>query len=100
MELVQLCRPEQNADSSSLNLALPAREADGRLAPQAMNASELMYYYGAPLAHVVEYEDRLRMSRCEKIVRVGTRNRRAPLFGLDPASPVTAQATADRPGRP
>jgi hypothetical protein len=42
-----------------------------------MSASELMYFHGAPLAHVVSYEDHLRATRCERIVRVVTRGRRA-----------------------
>jgi hypothetical protein len=59
---------------------------DRRLA-QAMNASELMYFFGAPLAHVVDYEDCLRAARCDKTVREVTRSGRAARFYADVAIP-------------
>lgn len=73
MDLVPYC------DTASRRSG-PARTAPGpvelRLA-QAMNASEQMYFFGAPLAHVVDYEDRLRATRCEKTVREVARSCRA-----------------------
>ena len=40
-------------------LAEPVRDPD----TQHMLAAELMYFHGAPLAHVVAYEERLRARR-------------------------------------
>jgi len=45
---------------------LPLRDprlADPHLTPQGMTAAEQMFFLGAPLAHVVEYEKRLRVQR-------------------------------------
>ena len=68
------------------------------LAVPAMNASELMYFFGAPLAHVVDYENHLRASRCEKTFREMTRGRRALGF----PEPLTASPprTVNAGGRP
>ena len=45
---------------------LPLRDprlAESHLAPRGMTAAEQMFFLGAPLAHVVEYEKRLRVQR-------------------------------------
>lgn len=34
-----------------------------------MSASELMYFHGAPLAHVVEFEERERLARIARKAR-------------------------------
>ena len=81
MGLVQLHRLEQRACSGSASgKRQPVDRIGKTVAPHAMSASELMYFFGAPLAHVVSYEDHLRTSRCEKTIRVVTRSRRAPDF--------------------
>jgi hypothetical protein len=54
-----------------------------------MNASELMYFFGAPLAHVVDYEDHLRANRSEKTIREMTRGRRTPGFPAQLALPAS-----------
>ncbi len=87
MELVQLCRPEQQAGSGS------TRSVTGDSAPPDMNASEQMYFLGAPLAHVVAYEDTLRTARCEKTIRDGSRGRRPAGFPAQLASPLPISGT-------
>jgi hypothetical protein len=65
---------------------------------QPMNASEQMYFFGAPLAHVVDYENHLRASRCEKTIREISRGRRALGFPLPLALPALPENT-DAGGR-
>ena len=94
MELVQLCRPGRNAQPSSTHAFARARgDGDAQLS-QAMSASELMYFFGAPLAHIVEYQDRLRSTRCEKSFRAAARSRRACDFAAQLA--VAASTPAAR----
>ena len=94
MELVQLCRSGRNARPSSTRALAPASgDGDAQLL-QAMSASELMYFFGAPLAHIVEYQDRLRSTRCEKSFRAAARSRRACDFAAQlavAASPPAAR---------
>jgi hypothetical protein len=73
---------------------------DAPLAAQAMNASELMYFFGAPLAHVVDYEDHLRANRCERTIREMTRGRRAPGFPAPLVPPAASSGSADAGGHP
>ena len=78
----------------------PATTLDRAPASQPMNASELMYFFGAPLAHVVDYENHLRASRCEKTFREMTRGRRPIGFLAPLASPACPPNNADAGGRP
>ena len=96
MEVIH-CRLDPVAEQQSLALSRPHS-----LPPafQPMNASELMYFFGAPLAHVVDYENHLRASRCEKTIREMTRGRRTPGFPAPLASPACASGNADTGGRP
>lgn len=80
MGIFQFFRLGQNADGGSDDPATLEGSLDDTVAPEAMSASEQMYYFDAPLAHVVDYEDRLRMSRCEKTIRVVNRSRRPTHF--------------------
>jgi len=65
-----------------------------------MNASELMYFFGAPLAHVVDYENELRASRCERTIREMTRGRRALGFPAQLTAGAGPPEAADAGGRP
>ena len=90
MDLVPFCEPRPDPEAPP---SAPARAGVGpveRQLAQAMNASELMFFLGAPLAHVVDYENRLRASRCEKVVREVARSCRA--------LHLHAQCAADQPG--
>lgn len=57
-----------SASHSPTPACAPIGMVKRRLA-EAMNASEQMYFLGAPLAHVAHYENRLRAARCDKWVR-------------------------------
>ena len=88
MTLVHLRQPPQDRPSYSWSLVLPRRRGQGyALQDEAMNASELMFFFGAPLAHVVDYEQHLKAARYERAARESSRGRRAPYF-------LTAQAEA------
>ena len=51
-------------------LALPRPLGANRsLRAETMDAAELMFFYGAPLAHVVEYGDHLKAMRREQAAR-------------------------------
>ena len=67
----------------SWSLVLPRRpRPGGTLRPDAMNASELMFFFGAPLAHVIQYEEHLRESRREREFALARRTARF----IDPAA--------------
>ena len=90
MDLVPFYEPGRDSQSPS---SAPAGTGVGpveRLLGQAMNASELVFFLGAPLAHVVDYENRLRANRCEKVVREVARSCRA--------LHLHAECVADQPG--
>jgi hypothetical protein len=61
--------------SWTIELPRPARQGEA-LRPEAMSASELMFFFGAPVAHVVDYEEHQRASRRDKAVRALARSRR------------------------
>jgi len=85
MKSEELGGPSRAARSHSWSIVLPkpAQRAP-TLCPEAMNASELMFFFGAPLAHVVDYEEHERAVRQEKASRVLARSRRT----LDLAAPA------------
>src|SRR5688500_13709563 len=61
-------RPE--AARFAWSIVLPRPPKYGRaLGPEEMDVSELMCFYGAPLSHVVRYEEHLREQRAEKAAR-------------------------------
>ena len=87
MTVAQLRPPRRHAEPYSWTVALsrPAR-ADRTLHFEEMNASEQMFFFDAPLAHVVLYEDHLRQVRADKAARDLLRARRpfsftAPMAG-------------------
>jgi len=83
MEIAELHHPPRNADSYAWTLVLPRRAGPGKtLRPEQLNASEQMFFFGAPLAHVVRYEEHLKAMRHEKAARVAARSRRAPELTL------------------
>jgi hypothetical protein len=66
------------ARPQSWMIVLPKPGQHGaELRPETMNASELMFFFGAPLAHVVAYEEHERVSRQERAVRGFARSHRA-----------------------
>ena len=98
MELVPVCEPESGAAIRSPRPArAPLGPVERRLA-RAMNASEQMYFFGAPLAHVVDYEDRLRSSRCEKSIRDVARSCRALQLHPNAVLPPLVGATRQSEG--
>ena len=100
MEVIH-SRLDLTAENQSPAPTLSRFRPPGRTsASQPMNASELMYFFGAPLAHVVDYENHLRASRCEKTFREMTRGRRALGFPAPFASPARPPDTADAGDRP
>ena len=61
-------RPE--AIPRQWTIVLPRPPKFGRpLGPEDMNASEIMFFYGAPVAHIVRYEEHLKAQRAEKAAR-------------------------------
>ena len=81
----------------SWTLTLPCRPgANGSFPPEDMNASELMFFFGAPLAHVVRYESHLREMRHTKTVRHLARTRKARDFtsGMATLAPAPRAAGA------
>lgn len=48
---------------------------------QLMTAGELMYFYGAPLAHVVAYEEHWRLLRLKGLADAAMRNDRRRFGG-------------------
>ena len=74
MELVSSREPEHGAASSAAPPALTVIGPIELMLAKGMSASELTYFFGAPLAHVVEYENRLRAARSEKVVRAVARS--------------------------
>jgi hypothetical protein len=54
--------PNPNGRSWAIQLRRPS-DATGGLEPTAASASELMFFWNAPVAHVVEYEERQRLLR-------------------------------------
>jgi hypothetical protein len=68
--------PAGRSRALTIDLPKPARPG-AALRPEAMSASELMFVFGAPLAHVVDYEEHQRASRREKAVRALVRSRRS-----------------------
>jgi hypothetical protein len=70
MEVARLRRRSPDADSYAWTFALARPAGPGRvLRPEAMNASEQMFFFGAPLAHVVQYEDHLKAVRHERAAK-------------------------------
>ena len=54
----------------SWSVVLPhPRDRGRRSSAPALNASEQMFFFGAPLAHVVQYEEHLRAGRQERAFR-------------------------------
>jgi hypothetical protein len=95
MNDLQLRRITQRAGAYSWSLAIHSHDRPGQpLDPETMNASELMFFFGAPLAHVVQYEDHLKASRNVRAARPLSRCRRVPEF----ASYQTLSGASAKPG--
>jgi hypothetical protein len=84
MDVVQLRRPAPQARPYSWTVALsrPARPGVP-LRSDELNASEQMFFFGAPLAHVVCYEEHLRQQRAERLARDSMRARRPVHFQVE-----------------
>jgi hypothetical protein len=88
MSVAQLRERPQEVQWHSWTLVLSRKTASGRpVKPEEMNASELMFFFGAPLSHVVRYEDHLRAARAEKLARGAMRSRRSFDFVSEMAGP-------------
>jgi hypothetical protein len=99
MDVVQLRGSAPPARSYSWTVALSRPGQRGMpLRFEVMNASEQMFFFGAPLAHVVCYEEHLRQQRVERLARDSLRARR-PLhdqaLGAPSSSPQCVFANAD-----
>ncbi len=82
MEIVRLRGQRPDARPYSWTVVLPRPNPDGApLRPETLNASEQMFFFGAPLAHVVQYEDTVRVARQDRTIKQITRARRAFNFG-------------------
>jgi hypothetical protein len=78
MSVPQLREPPREVQRHSWTLVLSRKTASGRpVKPEEMNASEMMFFFGAPLSHVVRYEDHLRAARAERLARGAMRSRRS-----------------------
>jgi hypothetical protein len=95
MSVAQLREPPQQVQRHSWTLVLSRKTASGRPVRAAeMNASELMFFFGAPLSHVVRYEDHLRAARAEKLARGAMRSRRP----FDLVKEMTGSPAVAQPG--
>lgn len=71
------------AGTESYSWTVPLQRPMGsarHMPPSAMNASELMFFFGAPLAHVLAYEEDLRAARRGNAQRALNRARRPANF--------------------
>ena len=67
VSVLDLPRPQSEAAERCFTIALPRTARI--LAAETMTAAELMFFFGAPLAHVVEYEENLKAVRREQAAR-------------------------------
>jgi hypothetical protein len=87
MDVVQLREPAPQPRSYSWTVALSRPAKPGvPLRCAELNASEQMFFFGAPLAHVVCYEEHLRQQRVERLARDSLRARRPIHFQAEAAS--------------
>ena len=83
MDIAELGRPQPKARERCWTVVLPRPQgADRFLRAETMNATELMFFFGAPLAHVIQYEEHLRESRREREFALARRTTRF----IDPAA--------------
>ena len=83
MEARQLQRPPREARQYSWSVVLPRpRARNVPLRPETLNASEQMFFFGAPLAHVVRYEEHLKATRQERTFKHLARSRRVFNFAV------------------
>ena len=76
MDTLDLSRPPLERADRCWTIVLPRPcGTDRSLRPEAMNAPEQMFFFGAPLAHIVEYEEHLREVRREQAARRLARSR-------------------------
>ena len=70
MDILELRRPQLKAVERSWTVALPRPHGRAHLlSAQTMSAAEQMFFFGAPLAHVVQYEERLKVMRQDHAAR-------------------------------
>jgi hypothetical protein len=100
VDILELRRPQPKTEERCWSVVLPRpRGAERFLRAETMNAAEQMFFFGAPLAHVVQYEEHLRSSRQEQAARRMMRGRGPLNFGRElaalapkPASPCDGLA--------
>ena len=87
MDVAQLRRRSPGSDSYAWSFTLTRPAGRERvLPPETMNAAEQMFFFGAPLAHVVRYEDHLKAVRHEKAARGMARGGRLSGFASQMAA--------------
>ena len=103
MNIVDLSLPQPPSAERCWTIALPRpRGADRFLRPETMTAAEQMFFVGAPLAHVVQYEEHLKAMRRDQAGRRHARARGTLDLARELAVPgiAPAAASSDDFGRP
>ena len=92
---MELRRPQPKAEGRCWTVVLPRpRGAERFLRAETMNAAEQMFFFGAPLAHVVLYEEHLRSTRQEIAARRMMRARGPHNLSRELAALAPAPASA------
>jgi hypothetical protein len=69
MTVLDLPRPQPKPAEPCWTIVLAPRDGARALQAETMTAAEQMFFFGAPLAHVVEYEEQLKVLRREQAAR-------------------------------
>ena len=97
MNILDLTRPPPAPAERSWSLVVSRpRGTDRSLRPDAMNAAELMFFFGAPFAHIVAYEEHLRLTRREQAARRLARSR--PRLGFVRQLAAVGAPSSGEPG--
>ena len=99
MNILDLTRPPPAPAERSWSFVVSRpRGTDRSLQPGSMNAAEQMFFFGAPFAHIVAYEEHIRLTRREQAARRLARSR--PPLGfvrqLAAVAPVPSSNTGPR----
>jgi hypothetical protein len=89
---------DRQSQSEFKNWAVPLRRAPrvaGAIDPCTASASELMFFWDAPLAHVVDYEEHVVARRRQLEVKQISRRRGVDRVLLDPPASLFAQSCPD-----
>ena len=84
MNVLELPRPQPKPVERCWTVVLPRpRGAERFLRPETMTAAEQMFFVGAPLAHVVQYEEHLKATRRDQAGRRHVRARGTHNLAMD-----------------